>query len=122
MPFRPFSRDIVYAMPPALDDWVAEDHAVRSWPRSSRRSPTPTGPRWGSAAPRHAWARLGTPADDPLPLRSAWLGGFLPGTRSSRKLAAACHDLAPMRWWEPAGHRQPATRPYHALALLCRPP
>src|SRR5687768_17124627 len=49
--------------------------------------------------------RLGTPAYDPVLLVCAWLGGFVLGIRSSRKLARACHDLVPLRWL--TGNQQP---------------
>jgi transposase len=95
MPFRPFSRAVVYDLPPALDDWVAADHPVRF---IAAFVDALTDADWQAMDISRVPPRLGTPAYDPVLLTCAWLGGFVLGIRSSRKLARACHDLVPLRW------------------------
>ena len=50
---------------------------------------------------------LGAPAYHPRALLSVWLYGFMTGTRSSRKLEAACRDQMPYLWltgWQHPDH------------------
>lgn len=102
MPFRSFSRDTVYPMPPALDDWVASDHPVRF---VAAFVAALTDAEWGQMGISRTPSQRGAAAYHPELLVCAWLAGFMLGIRSSRALEAACRDLVPLRWL--TGNQQP---------------
>jgi transposase len=95
MPERPFTRDQVYLLPPALDEWVAADDPVRYVAAFvDARAPV-------------VWARMGwaldaaltgAPRYSPRLLLSAWLYGFMCGERSSRAIERLCRTQIAARW------------------------
>jgi transposase len=95
MPYRPFDRQQVFALPPALDDWVPPDHAVRF---VAAFLDAISAAQYEQMGIDLVSAARGAPAYHPLVLLGAWVGGFVSGIRSSRKLEAACHDTIPLRW------------------------
>jgi transposase len=104
MPVRPLSRNETWLLPPTLDELIPQDHAARFVAA------------FVDALDRAAWAEmdigldgeaLGAPAYHPRGLLSVWLYGFMTGTRSSRKLEAACRDQMPYLWltgWQHPDH------------------
>lgn len=104
MPLRPLNREQVWLLPPRLDELVPEDHPARFVAA------------FVDAFDRAAWEALGigpdgeplgAPAYHPRALLSVWLYGFMTGTRSSRKLEAACRDQIPYLWltgWQRPDH------------------
>jgi transposase len=95
MPYRPFDRSIVYALPPALDDWVADDHPVRFVAAFVATLDAAT---WEAIGIRTEPTATGAPAYHPVMLVSVWLAGFMAGIRSSRGLEVACREHIPFRW------------------------
>lgn len=95
MPYRAFDRQMVFSLPPVLDDWVPADHAVRFVAAFLDAISDEEYAAMGIAL---AGPARGAPAYHPLVLLGAWVGGFVSGIRSSRKLEAACRDLIPLRW------------------------
>ncbi|MFC1919915.1 IS1182 family transposase [Chloroflexota bacterium] len=104
MPLRPMNREQIWLLPPRLDELVPEDHPARFVAA------------FVDALDRRAWEELGidpdgelrgAPAYHPRALLSVWLYGFMTGTRSSRKLEAACRDQVPYLWltgWQHPDH------------------
>ena len=104
MPLRPFNRYETWLLPPTLDELIPQDHPARFVAA------------FVDAMDRAAWAELGigfngealgAPAYHPRALLSVWLYGFMTGTRSSRKLEAACRDQLPYLWltgWQRPDH------------------
>jgi len=104
MPLRPLNREQAWLLPPRLDELVPEDHPARFVAA------------FVDAFDRAAWEALGigpngeplgAPAYHPRALLSVWLYGFMTGTRSSRKLEAACRDQVPYLWltgWQRPDH------------------
>lgn len=95
MPLRSFCREQVWLLPPRVDEWVPGDHPVRFIASLV------------DALARAAWLDLGinpdgdaygAPAYHPRVLLSVWLYGFMTGTRSARKLEAACRDNIAYLW------------------------
>lgn len=95
MPFRPFSRETVYAMPPVLDDWVSAEHPVRF---VAAFVAALSADDWSAMGIQRMPAARGAPSYHPELLVCAWLAGFMLGIRSSRALETACRDLVPLRW------------------------
>jgi transposase len=103
MPLRPFSRCQTWLLP-TLEELIPEDHPARFVGA------------FVDALDRATWAELGigldgevlgSPAYHPRALLSVWLYGFMTGTRSSRKLEAACRDELPYLWltgWQHPDH------------------
>lgn len=104
MPLRPLNREQTWLLPPTLDELVPEDHPARFVGA------------FVDALSRAVWSEmgigldgepLGAPAYHPRALLSVWLYGFMTGTRSSRKLEAACRDQVPYLWltgWQHPDH------------------
>jgi len=104
MPLRPLNREQTWLLPPTLDELVPEDHPARFVGA------------FVDALNHTAWSEmgigldgepLGAPAYHPRALLSVWLYGFMTGTRSSRKLEAACRDQVPYLWltgWQHPDH------------------
>jgi len=95
MPYRAFDRQQVFTLPPALNDWVPPDHAVRFVAAFLDAIPAE---QYAAMGLDLVGAARGAPAYHPLALLGAWVGGFVSGIRSSRKLEAACRDSIPLRW------------------------
>ena len=104
MPLRPFNRQQAWLLPPTLGELIPDDHPARFVAA------------FVDALDRSAWVDmgigpdgevLGAPAYDPRALLSVWLYGFMTGTRSCRKLEAACRDQVPYLWltgWQHPDH------------------
>ncbi|MDO8691035.1 MAG: IS1182 family transposase, partial [Dehalococcoidia bacterium] len=104
MPFRPFSRDRVWLLPPSLGDLIPEDHAARfvaAFVDGLDRA------NWAGMGIEVDGDELGAPAYHPQALLGVWLYGFLIGVRSARKLELACRDQLPFLWltgWQHPDH------------------
>lgn len=104
MPIRPLNREQAFLLPPSLDDLIPQDHPARfiagvvdSLDESF----------WEELGIEFEGDALGAPAYHPRALLSVWLYGFATGTRSSRKLEAACRDQMPCLWltgWQRPDH------------------
>jgi len=104
MPLRPLNRQQSWLLPPTLDELIPQDHPARFVAA------------FVDAMDYTAWMELGigvdgeplgAPAYHPRALLSVWLYGFMTGTRSSRKLEAACRDQVPYLWltgWQHPDH------------------
>lgn len=95
MPERPFTRDQVFLLPPALDDWVPASHPVRfvaAWLEGF------TDPEWTALGIDRTPARQGEARYAPAALLAIWVYGFMTGIRSTRALETACRDQVPFRW------------------------
>lgn len=101
MPYREKRKNLVWLMPPSLDEWVAEDHVARFvvdvietvWDEG-----------WEQAT-RTESQEMGAPAYHPSVLVGVWLYGFMTAVRSTRKLETACRDQIPLLWL--TGNQQP---------------
>jgi transposase len=104
MPLRLMNRNAAWLLPPSLDELISQDHPARFVAA------------FVDSMDRKAWAELGVgldgeplgaPAYHPRALLSVWLYGFMTGTRSSRKLEAACRDQFAYLWltgWQSPDH------------------
>lgn len=104
MPLRLINRNAAWLLPPSLDELISQDHPARFVAA------------FVDSMDRKAWAELGVgldgeplgaPAYHPRALLSVWLYGFMTGTRSSRKLEAACRDQFAYIWltgWQSPDH------------------
>lgn len=104
MPLRLINRNAAWLLPPSLDELISQDHPARFVAA------------FVDSMDRKAWAELGVgldgeplgaPAYHPRALLSVWLYGFMTGTRSSRKLEAACRDQFAYLWltgWQSPDH------------------
>lgn len=95
MPRRSFNRDQTYLLPPAIDDWVPDDHPIRFVAV------------FVDGLSRAEWLELGivpegeargAPAYDARLLLAVWLAGVMDGIRSCRALERACQDQISFRW------------------------
>lgn len=104
MPLRPLNRDQVWLLPPTLDELLPNDHPARFiavFVESLERV------AWSDMGIDIEGEHMGAPAYNPRGLLSVWLYGFMTGTRSSRKLEAACRDQIPYLWltgWQYPDH------------------
>lgn len=104
MSLRPLNREQVWLLPPTLDELVPEDHPARfvaAFVDSLDRS------IWLDMGIEIEGEHMGAPSYHPRALLSVWLYGFMTGTRSSRKLEAACRDQLPYLWltgWQHPDH------------------
>jgi transposase len=104
MPLRSFNREQAWLLPPTLGELIPIDH------------PAHFVAEFVDSLDREAWIELevstdgdplGAPSYHPRALLSVWLYGFMTGTRSSRKLEAACRDQVPFLWlagWQHPDH------------------
>lgn len=95
MPERPYTRDQVLLLPPALDDWIAPTHPVRfvaAWLDGL------TAADWTELGVTRTPARQGEARYAPAALLAIWVYGFMTGIRSTRALETACRDQLPFRW------------------------
>lgn len=104
MSLRPLNREQVWLLPPTLDELVSEDHPARfvaAFVDSLDRS------IWSDMGIGIEGEHMGAPSYHPRALLSVWLYGFMTGTRSTRKLEAACRDQLPYLWltgWQHPDH------------------
>jgi transposase len=104
MPLRPLNRQQTWLFPPTLDELIADDHPVRF---IASLVDTLDDSMWQKMSINLNGESLGAPAYHPRALLSVWLYGFMTGTRSSRKLEAACRDQVPYLWltgWQHPDH------------------
>lgn len=104
MPVRELNRQQTWLLPPTLNELIPDDHPARFVATVV------------DALDQGVWEKLGisldgeplgAPAYHPRALLSVWLYGFMTGTRSSRKLEAACRDQMPYLWltgWQHPDH------------------
>jgi transposase len=81
-----------FLFPPALEDWVPQDHPARFLREFVDQLDLPA---LGFAMPL---AVEGRPPYHPSLLLKIWLYGYFHRIRSSRKLEAACRDHLPLLW------------------------
>lgn len=104
MSFRELNRQQTWLLPPTLDDLITDDHPARfvaAFVDSLEKS------FWDKLGVGIDGEPLGAPAYHPRALLGVWLYGFMTGTRSSRKLEAACRDQIPYLWltgWQRPDH------------------
>jgi transposase len=104
MPLRPLNRQQTWLFPPTLDELIPDDHPVRFVASIVDSLDDIT---WEKMSVVIDGEPLGAPAYHPRALLSVWLYGFMTGTRSSRKLEAACRDQMPYLWltgWQHPDH------------------
>ena len=99
MPYRSYSREQDWLLPPTLGELIPAEHAVRFVAEfvdmlNLREIGIVVQP-----------AVEGAPSYHPKVLLAAWLYGFMTHTRSSRKLEVACHENIPFMWL--TGGQQP---------------
>lgn len=95
MPVRPFSRNLVWLLPPSLDELVPQDHAARfvaAVVDGLRRA------EWLAMGMDVDGEVRGAPGYSVRALLCVWLYGFISGVRSVRKLEAACKEQLPYLW------------------------
>lgn len=104
MPLRSLNREQVWLFPPTLDELIPEDHPARfvaAFVDTLEQS------FWSGMGIGLRGDPMGAPAYHPRALLSVWLYGFMTGTRSSRKLEAACRDQLSYLWltgWQHPDH------------------
>ena len=104
MPLRPLNRDQAWLLPPTLSELIPDDHPARfvaGFVDELNQE------EWIELGIGLDGEQLGAPAYHPRALLSVWLYGFMTGTRSSRKLEAACRDQVPYLWltgWQRPDH------------------
>jgi transposase len=104
MPVREFNRQQTWLFPPTLDELIPDDHPVRF---VASVVDTVDDAVWRAMHIAPNGEALGAPAYHPRALLGVWLFGFMNGTRSSRKLEAACRDQMPYLWltgWQHPDH------------------
>jgi transposase len=92
MPFRSYSREQDWLLPPSLSELIPADHPVRFVAEFVDGLDLPA-----LGLPVEA-AREGTPAYHPRVLLAAWLYGFMVRVRSSRHIERACRENIPLLW------------------------
>ncbi len=104
MPMRPLSRQQTWLLPPTLDELIPNNHPARFVAAFVDNIGSAI---WLEMGIELDGDPLGAPAYHPRGLLSVWLYGFMTGTRSSRKLEAACRDQIPYLWltgWQHPDH------------------
>ncbi|MFQ6030501.1 MAG: IS1182 family transposase [Dehalococcoidia bacterium] len=102
MPFRPFSREQAWLLPPTLDELIATDHPARF---VAAFVDGLDGEMWEELDIDLEGDPMGAGAYHPRALLSIWVYGFMTGVRSNRKLEAACREQVPYMWL--AGMQKP---------------
>lgn len=103
MTLRSLNREQTWLLPPSLDELIPGNHPARyiaTFVDSQERV-------WAGMGIAIDGEVMGAPAYHPRALLSVWLYGFMTGTRSSRKLEAACRDQLPYLWltgWQHPDH------------------
>ncbi len=95
MPLRPFRRDQGWLLPPSLDELVPPDHPARFVDAVLEGL---SDEEWDDLGMDTEGGPDGPPAYHPRALLGIWIYGFMTGTRSTRKLEAACRDQMPYAW------------------------
>lgn len=104
MPVRKLNRQQAWLFPPTLDELLPEDHPARFIAMIVDSLDTAT---WQKLNIELEGDPLGAPAYHPRAMLSVWLYGFMTGTRTCRKLEAACRDQIPYLWltgWQHPDH------------------
>ena len=104
MSFRELNRQKTWLLPPTLDELIPDDHPARF---VSTVVDSLNQTIWSKLGISLDGEPLGAPAYHPRALLGVWLYGFMTGTRSSRKLEAACRDQLPYLWltgWQYPDH------------------
>ncbi len=118
MPWRPFTRDQGWLLPPTLDELLSDDHPARFVAA------------FVDNLDHDVWAELnidldgeevGAPAYHPRALLSVWLYGFTTGVRSSRKLEGVCRDQLRYLWlverlWRSVKYEEVYLRAYESVS------
>jgi len=104
MPLRPLNRQQTWLLPPTLDELISDDHPARF---VASVVDSLDSAFWEKLSIVIEGDPLGAPAYHPRALLCVWLYGFMTGTRSSRKLEAACRDQITYLWltgWQHPDH------------------
>jgi transposase len=99
VPYRTYTRDQDWLLPPCLGELVARDHPVRFVAEFVDRLDL------DEAGIQAEAAIEGAPAYQPRLLLGAWIYGFMTRVRSSRKIEVACRETIPFMWL--TGMQQP---------------
>jgi hypothetical protein len=94
MPLRPFNREQIWLLPPTLGELIPDNYPARF---VAEFVDAIDGASWVQLGIGLDGEPLGAPVYHPRVLLSVWLYGFMSGIRSSRKLEAACRDIAIIR-------------------------
>jgi transposase len=92
MPYRMYSREQDWLLPPSLSELVPSDHPVRFVAEMVDLLDL------GEAGIQTEAAMEGAPSYHPKALLATWLYGFMSHVRSSRKLERACCENIPFMW------------------------
>ncbi len=92
MPFKSFSREQDWLLPPSLGELIPDDHPVRFVAEFVDSLD------WAQIGIRNRAEPYGAPAYAPALLLAAWLYGFMTRTRSTRQIERACREHVPMMW------------------------
>lgn len=92
MPYRVYSREQDWLLPPSLGELIPLDHPVRFVAEFVE------GLDWATVGITVQAEPMGAPAYAPQVLLAAWLYGFMTRTRSSRRLERACQENLPLMW------------------------
>ena len=104
MPVRSLSRQQSWLLPPTLDELLPADHPARFVAAIVDSLDEAT---WQKLNIHLEGDPLGAPAYHPRAMLGVWLYGFMTGTRTCRKLEAACRDQIPYLWltgWQHPDH------------------
>jgi transposase len=104
MPVRELNREQSWLLPPSLDELIQADHPARFVAAFVDALDIDD---WQKLNIKMEGEALGAPCYHPRALTAVWLYGFMTGTRSSRKLEAACRDQMPYLWltgWQHPDH------------------
>jgi len=104
MPLRTLNREQVWLLPPSVDELIVDDHPARFVAEFVDALESSF---WSDMGIGLGGDHMGAPAYHPRALLSVWLYGFMTGTRSSRKLEAACRDQLSYIWitgWQRPDH------------------
>jgi transposase len=92
VPYKNYSREQDWLLPPSLGDLIPQDHAVRFVAEFVDSLD------WSTVGIKTQPEATGAPAYAPQMLLAVWLYGFMTRTRSTRKLERACAEHIPMMW------------------------
>jgi transposase len=92
MPYKSYSREQDWLLPPSLGELIPQEHAVRFVAEFVDNLD------WFAVGIKTQPEATGAPAYAPQMLLAAWLYGFMTRVRSSRKLERACGESIPLLW------------------------
>ena len=104
MPVRRLNREQTWLLPPTIDELIPADHPARFVAMVVDSLDAET---WQEMEIKLEGEPLGAPNYHPRAMLGVWLYGFMTGTRTSRKLEAACRDQIPYLWltgWQHPDH------------------